>query len=136
MQAVIDAEVLVSALIKRHGTTGQVFRALRDRRFQAAYTTEMLIEIIAILGREKFRSRYHIQPEDVIALINFIRLRGELVIPAQRVRVRSDPKDNIFLEAALEANADCIVSGDAHLLELGSFEGIINLKVSAFLVRF
>jgi len=67
--------------------------------------------------------------------MSLIRLRGELVVPARRVTVCSDPKDNIFLEAALEAKTDCIVSGDRHLLELGSFEGIPILEASEFLVR-
>jgi hypothetical protein len=32
--------------------------------------------------------------------------------------------DNRVLEAAVEGAADCIVSGDADLLDLGSFQGI------------
>lgn len=37
--------------------------------------------------------------------------------------IMADPSDNIFLECALEAKADFLVSGDSHLLRLGEFEG-------------
>jgi len=36
----------------------------------------------------------------------------------------SDDADNRVLEAAVAGGADFIVSGDAHLLDLGDFEGI------------
>ena len=50
MRAVIDTGVLVSALIRRQGTTGEVLRALRDGQFTAVYSTDILVEIIDVLG--------------------------------------------------------------------------------------
>jgi putative PIN family toxin of toxin-antitoxin system len=38
--------------------------------------------------------------------------------------IEHDPADNRVLEAAVAAQADCIVSGDADLLEIVSFEGV------------
>jgi predicted nucleic acid-binding protein len=82
MHAVVDTGVFVSALIRRRGTTGDVLDSLRDGRYTVIYTTDILVEIIDVLGRAKFRMKYHIQPDDIITLINLIRLRGEMVIPA------------------------------------------------------
>jgi len=135
MRAVIDTGIFVSALIRSRGTIGSILRALRDGRFTAIYTTEILVEIIDVLGRDKFRVKYHIEPEDVSALIHLIRLRGELVIPNQKVTACRDPKDNKFLEAALAGGADCIVSGDADLLDIESFEAIPILRPAEFLAR-
>ncbi|MBN1148740.1 MAG: putative toxin-antitoxin system toxin component, PIN family [Anaerolineales bacterium] len=135
MRAVIDTGVYVSALIRRQGTTGAVLRALRDGRFCAVYSTDILVEIIDVLGRDRFRAKYHIQADDVAALVNLIRLRGELVVPGQSVRACSDPKDDKFLEAALAGAADCLVSGDADLLEMVAFEGIPILRPAEFLAR-
>ena len=135
MRAVIDTGIFVSALIRGRGTIGSVLRALREARFTAIYTTELLVEIIDVLGRHRMRVKYHIQPEDVSALIHLIRLRGELVIPDQKVGACRDPKDDKFLEAALAGGADCIVSGDADLLALGSFEGIPILRPAEFIAR-
>ena len=138
MRAVIDTGVLVSALIRKQGTTGDALcvRALRDGRFTAIYTTDIIVEIIDVLGRPDFRSKYHIEPDDITALVNLIRLRGELVAdPARKVTACRDPKDDKFLEAALAAQTDCIVSGDADLLDMTAFEEIPILRPAEFLAR-
>lgn len=135
MRAVIDTGVFVSALIRRQGTTGDVLGALRDGRYTVIYTTDTLVEIIDVLGRAKFRMKYHIEPDDIITLINLIRLRGELVIPTQKVGACRDPKDDKFLEAALASQTDCIVSGDADLLALTPFQDIPILRPAEFLAR-
>lgn len=135
MRAVIDTRVFVSALIRKQGTIGDVLRALRDGRFTAIYTTDIVVEIIDVLGREKFRAKYHIEPDDITSLVNLIRLRGELVTPTQKVTACRDPKDDKFLEAALAAKADCIVSGDADLLVLNPFDEIPILRPAEFLAR-
>jgi len=46
-----------------------------------------------------------------------------------------DPDDDRILEAAVEGCADCIVSGDKHLLRMKTFQGIEILKVGEFLLR-
>lgn len=38
--------------------------------------------------------------------------------------IKDNPYDNKFLECALASNADYIVSGDSHLLNLKEFRGI------------
>jgi uncharacterized protein len=101
MRAMLDTGVLVSALIRRQGTTGEVLRALRDGRFSAIYPTDILVEIIDVLGRPTFRTKYHIEPDDVTALINLMRLRGEVVTPTRKITACRDPKDDPFLEAAV-----------------------------------
>jgi uncharacterized protein len=133
MRAVVDTGVFVSALIRKQGTTGDILRALRDGRFTAIYTTELMVEIIDVLGRAEFRNKYHIEPDDITALVNLIRLRGELVTPNRKVAACRDPKDDKFNEAALAAQTDCIVSGDADLLDLTPFEEIPILRPAEFL---
>ena len=44
----------------------------------------------------------------------------------------NDESDNRVLEAAAAAFADYIVSGDTHLLDLGSFEGIPIVTAAQF----
>ena len=135
MRAVVDTGVLVSALIRGQGPPGAVLRALLDNRFTAIYTTETLLEIIEVLGRDKFRTKYHILPDDSAALVHLVRLRGELVIPARVVEACRDPKDDKFLTAAVAGQADCIVSDDGDLLVLSPFEGVEVLVPAMFLTR-
>jgi predicted nucleic acid-binding protein len=108
MRAVIDTGVLVSALIRRQGTTGDVLHALRDGRFTAIYSTDILAEIIDVLGRPNFRHS------------------------AKLVRIATLK----FREVALTGSVNCIVSGDTGLLDLTPFENITILHPAEFLARF
>ncbi len=43
-----------------------------------------------------------------------------------------DPKDNKFLELAISAKADVLVSSDVHLLEMHPFRGVQILQLADF----
>ena len=63
-----------------------------------------------------------------------IRAEATVVDPDASVQViDDDPDDDLFLEIALEAEAEYIVSGDPHLTERGSFRGIDIVSPSEFL---
>jgi putative PIN family toxin of toxin-antitoxin system len=133
MRGVIDTSVLVSGLIRPRGTTGEVLLDLRNGKFTILYSNETIMEIIDVLGRDKFRLKYHILPDDISALINLIRLRGEVVIPKQRVADCRDPKDDKFLDVALSGDADCLVSGDLDLLSMNPYRSIPIITPVEFL---
>lgn len=48
----------------------------------------------------------------------------------------ADPSDNRILECALAAEAEVTVTGDTHLLSLGSFRDIPIQRVARFLEAF
>lgn len=135
MRVVVDTGILVSALIRPKGTIGDVLHALRDGRFIAIYSTPMMLEVTEVLSRPKIQEKYHVRPDDIEALINIVRLRGELVIPKQTITACRDPKDNKFLEAALAGEADAIVTGDDDLLVLHPFDGVDILRAAELLEK-
>lgn len=45
----------------------------------------------------------------------------------------ADSTDNMFLSAALEAGADFLVTGDHHLLQLHTYQGISIVSPAEFL---
>lgn len=49
--------------------------------------------------------------------------------------VPADPDDDKFVDAAVVGNADVIVSGDHHLLQLDTLQGIAVLSPRQFLDR-
>lgn len=68
--------------------------------------------------------------EEVVAQL--IRI-GELVEPREAVSdIADDPDDNRSLEAAAEGEAELIVSGDRHLLALGSWRDIPIVEPAEF----
>jgi putative PIN family toxin of toxin-antitoxin system len=135
MRAVVDTGVLVSALIRPLGVTGGVLRAVRDGRFTPVFSVPMLIELIEVLSRPSIQEKYGVTAEAVTALIQLLRLRGELVQPGDPLHACRDPKDDKFLDAAIAGQVDAIVSGDADLLDLDPFQSIPILRVSEFLAQ-
>jgi len=54
-----------------------------------------------------------------------IALFAHFISPKEKVSfIKEDEKDNIILECAVSANADYIVSGDYHILNLKEYKGI------------
>ena len=63
-----------------------------------------------------------------------LRVIGRIVAPTETINaIDADPSDDRILECAVAADAEVIVSGDKHLLVLGSFRGIQIQRVSEFL---
>jgi len=90
-------------------------------------------ELADVLARPKF-DRY-------ISLADrqqFLRLLGrvaEFVPVVYPVRKCRDPKDDKFLEVALNSKADLILSADADLLALHPWQGIAILAPARYLKR-
>ncbi len=65
--------------------------------------------------------------ESVLKVVRFVRVTN--LVKA----VFEHPADDKFIECALEAKADHIVSGDKHLLKLGTYGKIKIVSVNEFL---
>jgi len=58
----------------------------------------------------------------------------KLVEPKAKINeIKEDPTDNKFLECAVEAKADYIISGDKHLLKIKKFKETKILTPNKFL---
>lgn len=63
-----------------------------------------------------------------------IRKNAIKVSPARKIElIKEDPLDDMFLECAIEAHAEYIVTGDDHLKKLNEFEGIEIVTPKNFL---
>ncbi len=134
-RAVIDTNVLVSALILPRSRVGSVLVHLTRGAFIPLYHMDMLEELIAVLARPRIRTRYHISDDSIRTIVDLLLLRGELAEPIERVAVCRDPKDDIFLAVALAGQADALVTGDSDLLSLNPFRGIPIMTPAEFLAR-
>ena len=125
---VIDTNVFVSAVLG--GTLKVVLDYWREKRFTLLVTDEIVREYLEVLRRPKFGL-----PGSVVDnIIAYIFHRAEFVTPIEKVHVvEADPKDNKFLEAALAGNADEIISGDGHLLNLQTFQQIPIITAHEFI---
>lgn len=129
-RVVLDTNVLVSGLLVSGGPPARILRQFRDGRWLLAVSPATIEEYGRVLRRKRFGFRL----EQIEAILAEIQSRASVVIPGQRfAAVPDDPPDNEFLDVAVEARADFLISGDHHLLALGPFRGIPILSPTRFL---
>lgn len=133
MRAVVDTNIFIRALIRPQGTVGPVIPRLAKGDYTLVYSVPTRNELIAKLALPRIRVKYRLTDTEVEALLDLIALRGELVTPGRKVKVCRDPKDDMFIEAALAGAADCVVTGDDDLLSLKKFETVRFITPRLFL---
>ena len=135
MKAVLDTNVVVSGVIKREGPPGQILRALLEEgRFTGVTSLEILAEIREVLSREKIRKYHGWTDEQIDSFVAFLYAQSAVTEGKLAVDIiTKDPRDNKFLACAREGNAEYLVTGNDHLLELGVYRGTQILSPAPFL---
>ena len=88
-------------------------------------------ELAQVLSRKKFDAYVSIEERQ-----EFLRLFARIVETVEitrRIEACRDPKDDKFLELAVNGQADMIVTGDQDLLTLHPFQRISIISPRAFL---
>jgi len=124
VRLVLDTNTAISALLW-HGTPGKLIDAAQSKTFSLFSSAPLLAELRGALLREKFAKQLKtkgLMPDEIAdgyaALVS-------IVTPAViRPAIAHDPPDDVVLATALAAQADLIVSGDADLLNLKTYQGI------------
>jgi putative PIN family toxin of toxin-antitoxin system len=131
-RVVIDTNVLISGLFSTTSTPALALEKAVTKA-QLVATTETLRELIKKLHSPKF-DRY-MRRERRDALLERVASLVEIIDVLQTIRASRDPKDDKFLDAAVNGRADVIVTGDKDLLDLNPFRGIAILTPADYLAR-
>ena len=134
LKAVVDTNIFVSSLLSGKGRPAGIINLWRDALFILVTSPSIISEINGVLQRPAIKEKYCISGELIDKLILLLEKDSLLLPGLSNVSgaVPEDPSDEIFLSAALDAEAHFIVSGDRHLLGLGEFRGIPILGVQEF----
>lgn len=112
------------------GMPRDILDGVRAGKIEIATSAELLAELSDVLGREKFKAKIAESERSVAALVAEYATLAKKVVPAQIAPfVEKDPDDDIVVACAIAANADSIVSGDPHLLNLEYAKGIAVVAV-------
>jgi putative PIN family toxin of toxin-antitoxin system len=127
---VFDASALVSAVLKPDSVPARALLRAEDVDV-FALSAAVDAELTGVLNRPKFAGAIPLARRQHFLEI----LRGAAVWfePAVRVTDCRDPKDDKYLELALAAGAETIVSGDEDLLILHPWRGVRILRPSDYL---
>ena len=118
MRAILDTNIIVSALMSRGGTADTLLRAGLAGRFDLVIHRIHLEEVRDVTRRTKFRGQW--RPSAVGKLVNAMAIGPWIDAKLPAVRRSPDPNDDWLLALAEVAAAAVLVTGDkADLLALG-----------------
>ena len=127
---VLDTNVLVSRLILPDSIPAQAAR-LAINKGVILLSNNTLVELSSVLSRHKFDN--YVSVSDHKKFVEKLTGIGEKVEIFEEIQSCRDPKDNKFLELAVNGNAQVIMTGDKDLLDLHPFRDISILTPTQFL---
>ena len=129
---VLDTNALISRLLLPGSIPARaVSKAVAEDQLLASDDT--IMELADVLARPKFDPYVTIRErQEFLRLFNCI---AERVTITHVLRVCRDPKDDKFLELAVNGAAQLIITGDADLLALHPFRGVDILTPTDYLAR-
>ena len=127
---VADTNIIVSSIF----WNGKPYRVVQkgiNRELLIFISRDIINELKVVLKRD-----FGLEEQEIEDITKAISLFTHLVKTNREIDiVKEDRKDNIILECALAADANYIVSGDSHLLNLKEFRGIKVLSADEFLKK-
>jgi uncharacterized protein len=131
MRIVLDTNVLVSALINPSGTPAKIVEMLVTGESTLCFDRRILDEYREVL----YRPSFPFQTDQVDALLEPIIAAGESIEmpPAASLAAHlPDPDDAMFLEVAVAAGADYLVTGNARHFPVALTTGIRVVSPARF----
>ena len=137
MIVVLDTNMVVSGILVPGGSPGKVVDLWAHGVFTVAVSPALIKEYLGVLLQPKFQSVGSVEERTKI-LEALLDLENTVtVLPKRPLNVvGEDPADNRVLECAGASGAECVVSGDRHLLALGQFGPAAILSPAGFLKWF
>ena len=125
--AVVDVNVLVSAILSSRGHARQVAQAWEAGLFRAISSAGIIGELEEKLSLPRIIRHFRLDtPRDIRWIQLLLSIHTELIlVPLQeRHAVTGDPEDDYVLATARLARADYLVTGDKGLLALRRHAGV------------
>ena len=116
MRAVLDPNVIVSALLSPDGAPAQVLRAWGDGAFEMVVSPKLMTELERALSYPKIGAR--IEPRDSSELLEWLNRSAIHAADTHPPTVSSADPDDDYLIALAAGESAALVSGDKHLLAL------------------
>lgn len=127
LKVVLDTQVIVSAL-NFAGKPAEVFYLVIAGEIANITADHIITEVKNILIR-----KFSWEPAEAEDAGDLLRISAQTVNPQRRLTVVAHEQDNRILECAIQGKADFIISGDHHLTDLETFQGIKIVNPAMFL---
>jgi uncharacterized protein len=133
IHVVFDTNVVISGSLWS-GAPKRALMAAQAGQAKAFVSEAMLDELNAVIVRPKFASRLNLLQKDHNQIVaEYLQYAEVIDVAAAPPLVSIDRDDDLVLACAFSAAAHYIVSGDPHLLTLGTVQGVHIITVATFL---
>lgn len=129
LKVVIDTNILISA-IGFPGKQRQILALVLAGKIESVSTNILLAELEDVVNKKFPRLKY-----DLIRVKRKINKKFIMVSPKKSLKIIRDEDDNRVLEAAVEGECDCIITGDKDLLDQKKYKKIKILTAEQFLTE-
>jgi uncharacterized protein len=130
MAVVLDSNIWISAFVFR-GMPLELVEMGLDGSLDIVVSQSIMDETLRVM-KDKFRAK----PMELERALAIMTTSARRVEPVVQVRaVKDDPEDDHVVSCAVAAGAEAIITGDKDFLRMGSYEGIIMVRVRDFLKR-
>jgi len=131
IRVVLDTNIVVSALIAEKGASARIFEKILLREIKNYTSKEIIEELKEVFSRKEITKRTDSKARNFI-LENYLKSSIKIQ-KITEINLVEHESDNKFIEIAVDAEADYIVSGDQHLLKLKKFMEIKIVTPREFL---
>jgi len=132
VKVVLDTNVIISGLTFIGGKPAEILILAVYGRIKN-FTSNHIIEET----RNTLIRKFSWTKSEVEAAVLWLKTCSQVVNPRDHISIiTQDEPDNRIIECAHDANADYIVTGDRHLLDLEIYQGISIVNPAAFLELF
>ena len=132
MIIVLDTNVIVSGILRPYSKAAAILRLAATGIIQLAYDLRILSEYQDVLNRPKFT----FAKEDINVFLDQVEKEGVLVSVIPLKFRLSDPDDEPFLEVALAARAEAIITGNKRHFPKKEYQRTTILSPAEFLEAF
>lgn len=130
VKVVLDTSVWVAALLSSKGASFEIIRWFLDKKLDLILSYEMYRELEQVLNRPHIKQAIHLDESLLKKIKKFLKAIRKKV--KDRTEISRDPKDNMFVSAALSYGAGYVVSLDKDLLVLGTYKNVSFMKPGDF----
>jgi putative PIN family toxin of toxin-antitoxin system len=137
LKIVLDTNVFLSGILSPNRAPAKILDLVLSGKCKLVSSPQIIQEIQQVTqypGIIKLMKRRKIRAEELAdAILKILRVSAITPGAVQVQGVCPDPQDDMFLASALEGQADFIISGDQHLLNLKTYQGIQIVNPATFL---
>lgn len=134
IKAVLDANVLVSAILTSKGHPAKILNKWKAGAFDLVMSLSILKEIGRVIFYPKIKKRLSWSDLEIDEFLLGLAQFSIMVSKESKIDViKEDPTENKYLACAQKGKADFIVTGDQHLLKLQNYKGVKIVTPKAFL---